>query len=215
MNQSKKTQAHIRYKNSAGLIVPGVTTILGILNKPALIIWANRLGLQGIDSTKYRDEAADIGTLAHHLVISHLQKAEPDTSDYSAIQIDQANNAFQNYLAWERGHIVKPLMVETPFVSEEKGFGGTIDFYGLVDDITTIIDFKTGSGFYPEHLYQVAAYGVLLKEAGHSIGQAILLRIGRTADEGFEEKAVYNLDRETHIFLHCLAIYKLQHDKPK
>lgn len=33
---------------------------------------ANRLGLQGIDSTKYTDKAAKIGTLIHAMVESHI-----------------------------------------------------------------------------------------------------------------------------------------------
>src|SRR5438093_1588565 len=34
------TASHTVYKNAAGKRVPGVTTILGILNKPALLKWA-------------------------------------------------------------------------------------------------------------------------------------------------------------------------------
>ena len=39
----KMVKAHIRYMNESGKRVPGVTTLIGILNKPALvpgqIIW--------------------------------------------------------------------------------------------------------------------------------------------------------------------------------
>ena len=41
-------RAHQRYKIEDGTIVPGVTTVVGILNKPALVPWANKLGLEGI-----------------------------------------------------------------------------------------------------------------------------------------------------------------------
>src|SRR5439155_21898181 len=53
-----KVKAHVRYYTSKGEQVPGVTTILSVLNKPALVSWANRMGLQGIDTHKYVDEAA-------------------------------------------------------------------------------------------------------------------------------------------------------------
>ncbi len=46
---AKRSKVHTRYKLKNGLLVPGVTTVTGVLDKPALIIWANRLGLQGID----------------------------------------------------------------------------------------------------------------------------------------------------------------------
>ncbi len=42
-----KTKIHTVYKAKAGERVPYVTTILGILNKPALIEWAWKLGTEG------------------------------------------------------------------------------------------------------------------------------------------------------------------------
>ena len=78
---SKKARAHTIYKLEDGTKVPGVTTVLGILNKPALVKWANNLGLQGIDSNKYRDEMADIGTLAHQMIVNYFNKVETDTTD--------------------------------------------------------------------------------------------------------------------------------------
>ena len=40
--------------------VPGVTTITGILDKPALKTWANKIGLQGIEIKKYVDSLAAV-----------------------------------------------------------------------------------------------------------------------------------------------------------
>ncbi|MBA7569795.1 hypothetical protein ES708_11536 [subsurface metagenome] len=68
-----KIAAHIIYRTRSGQSVPGVTTILSVLNKPALVPWANRMGLQGIDVAKYVDDKAAIGTLAHYLIISYPQ----------------------------------------------------------------------------------------------------------------------------------------------
>ena len=53
-----RAKPHTVYRTADGQRVPGVTTVLGILNKPALIKWANNLGLQGIDSATYVDETA-------------------------------------------------------------------------------------------------------------------------------------------------------------
>ena len=61
----KASRAHTRYYTTDGTLVPGSTTITGLLNKPALVKWANNLGLQGIDSSKYVDKAARVGTLIH------------------------------------------------------------------------------------------------------------------------------------------------------
>src|SRR4030042_6490702 len=113
-----KTNAHQRYKLKSGELVPGVTTVTNQLNKPALIIWANRLGLQGIDSNKFRDDKADIGTLAHEMILAHLSKRESETEDYSKNQIDAAENSFLSYLEWEKQHVIVPHLTEHQAVSE-------------------------------------------------------------------------------------------------
>ena len=69
---AKRAKAHTIYKLANGKRVPGVTTVLGIINKPALVKWANNLGLQGIDSTTYVDGTAKIGTLAHEMIQEYL-----------------------------------------------------------------------------------------------------------------------------------------------
>jgi hypothetical protein len=207
---STKVNAHIRYKTASGIPVPGVTTVLSVLSKPALIPWANRLGLQGIDSSKFVDEKAQVGTLAHYLVMCHFRGIEPDTSDYSAKQIDQAENSLLSFFEWEKPHAIKPILVEEPLVSDQHGYGGTVDLYGVIDGEPTLIDFKTGKGIYPEMRYQVAAYRQLLEEHGHQVSNARILRIGRDEDEGFEDQRMGDLKKEWEIFTHCLAIWRLQ-----
>ena len=215
MDKDIKAKAHTVYKATDGTRVPGVTTILGILNKPALIKWANNLGLQGIDSTKYRDEMADIGTLAHKMIVDYFNKAKTDTTDYSKNQIELAENCLLSFWEWEREHKIKVIMAEKTLVSEEFGFGGTIDCYCLLDDKPTLLDFKTGKAIYPEMFYQLAAYSQLLSEARHPIAVARILRIGRDNDEGFEERLVADTTKHLELFKHCLAIYNLQKEIKK
>jgi hypothetical protein len=166
-----KTKAHIRYKTKEGKIVPGVTTILGILNKPALIPWANRLGLEGIDVGKYVDDKAEIGTLAHALATDHLTGLETDTSHYDAHQIDKAENAALSFFSWLDKNQIEPLSVEAPFVSEELLFGGTVDIFGKLNGKQVLVDLKTGSGIWPEYGYQIAAYAKLLEEQGFKVDE--------------------------------------------
>ena len=206
----KKSKAHTIYKLEDGTKIPGVTTVLGILNKPALVIWANRLGLQGIDSTKYRDEMADIGTLSHKLILDYFNKVETDTSDYSANQIELAENCLLSFWAWEKEHKIEVVMAEVPMVSNVYKYGGTIDCYCKLDGKMTLLDFKTGKAIYPEMFYQLAAYQELLSETGALVENTRILRIGRDADEGFEEQLVDNLEKQFEIFEHCLAIYNLK-----
>ena len=210
VKEQKKTRVHTVYKLACGDRVPSVTTILGILNKPALLDWAWQMGTQGLDYKAVRDGAADVGSLAHYMILCYLRREEPDTSEYSAQTIERAENSLIKFWDWEKAHNLKPIMLETPLVSEGLGFGGTIDFFGLVDGQPTLVDFKTGKAVYPEFFYQLAAYEQLLTEAGQLIEVTRILRIGRTEDEGFEERTIGKLDRQWEIFLNCLKIYKLQ-----
>ena len=199
-----KSKAHQRYKLENGEGVPGVTTIIGQLNKPALIIWANRLGLQGIDSSKFRDDKADIGTLAHEMILAHLSKRKPETEDYSKNQIDAAENAFLSYLEWEKGHKIEPILTEKQLVSERYKYGGTLDFYGLVDGVLEVTDFKTGSGIYDEMWLQVSAYGNLVPGPTNRYR---ILNIPRTEDESFKEEVKTDLSLHFEAFLKLLDFY--------
>lgn len=204
-----KTKAHIRYKNQAGKRVPGVTTILSVLNKPALVKWANNLGLQGIDSTKYRDKMGDIGTLAHQMIMCHFLGKQCDMSEYSKDDIDKAENALLSFFEWEKNNKVDPILVEEPLVSEIYGYGGTIDLYAKLNGSPWLIDFKTSKALYSDMSHQVAAYQQLLNENSHLVGKVRILRIGRDESEGFEDKVIANLETHWKIFEHCLAIYQL------
>jgi hypothetical protein len=207
-----KSKAHQRYKNKDGVGVPGVTTITGQLgwNKQQLISWSNKLGLQGIESSKFRDDKADIGTLAHLIVTSHILGTKPDTKDYSANQISQAENCALSYFEWAKARKIEPILVETWMVSELYQYGGTPDFYGKVDGVFELIDYKSGKGIYPEYSIQVAAYRQLLIEAGKPVDKVRIINIPRSEDESFQEKIITNLDEAWQAFLALRTLYGLK-----
>lgn len=205
-----KTKAHQRYKLKDGTVVVGVTTPLGLLAKPALIPWSNKLGLASIDVTKYVDDKASIGTLAHDMILSHFKGIKPDVSDYSANQISAAENSFLSFLEWEKKYYIEPILTEAPLVSEQWRYGGTIDLYANFDGVPLLVDFKTGSGIYEEHFYQVAAYRTLLIENGYDCPSVKILNIPRTEDESFREETRSTFEYEWGIFQRCLEIYELK-----
>ena len=211
-----KVKAHIRYRLEDGTIVPGVTTITGsqiAWGQRALINWANRMGLSGIDTTKYTDDKADIGTLAHAMVTDWLLKQETDTSDYSKNQIDQAENAALSFYEWAKGKNIEPVLVEKPLISEKHRFGGTADIYAIVDGVIELIDLKTGSGIYEEMLVQVGGgYRQLLIENKYKVERVRILNIPRAEDERFIEQVIGTKQCEVawEIFLNCLANYQLR-----
>jgi hypothetical protein len=205
----KKLARHQRYKDSEGNYVVGVTTAIGVLDKPAFMYWAWNLGMQGIDYKKYRDDKADIGTLAHDMVLCHYKGTIPDTSEYSKNQIDNAETCFLKYLDWEKKHTIEPILLEAGLVSEKHKFGGTLDMYAMVDGVLSLVDFKTSKGIYSTNFYQLAAYKQLLEENGHKVDNSMILRIGRDDQEGFEVRQEKNLETELKVFLKCVDIYYL------
>ena len=207
-----KFRAHTQYKNKAGIPVPSVTTVIGILGKPNLITWANKMGLQGVDSNKYRDEMGVVGTLAHALISADLKGEKLVLSDFSQSQIDMANNCLRSYLKWREPKLLAPFVIESPLVSEEYQFGGTTDYYGLVDALETILDYKTGF-IGPEAYIQTCAYRHLLIENGHPVPQKItILGIPRTNDEKFQEVHYTDFTAGWECFKHLLGAYNYLKD---
>ncbi len=189
---AQRSRAHQRYRLTDGTIVPGVTTVLGIINKPQLVKWANNLGLQGIDSSKYVDETARIGTLAHEMIQEYLGGPKVDFSGFSPEQKDLAENAVLSFYEWEKQNVenFETFFIEKQFVSEQWRFGGTIDFFGKFNGRKWLVDFKTCKSLYVEHVFQTAAYWRLLVDAGHDVDGVRILRIGRSEDEGFDDKII-------------------------
>ena len=203
-------QIHTTYRTQDGQRVPSVTTYLGILNKPAIVHWAWELGVQGLDYRKVRDQAGDIGTLVHYLILCQLKGIEPDLSDYTQNDISSTTLPMGKYIAWLIGKVVHPILLETPLVSETYRYGGTPDFYGEVDGVLTLLDFKTSGAVYAENFHQLAAYKKLLEEHGHQVDTCKIIRVSKSKDEGFEEREAGDLDIHWEIFLACQRIYELQ-----
>ncbi len=203
-------KAHTRYELKDGTYVPGTTTITGTLNKPFLIGWANKLGLEGIDSTKYVDYLADIGTLTHYRVECYLKGVGAVYDDYTQKQIKASDIPFEKFLLWEKENEFEIIDSELALVSEKHRYGGTCDIYCMLNGKKTLMDIKTSKRCYPEHYMQVSAYTKLLIENGKDVESVKILRIGRNKNEGFGVIDPPKLNLYWKVFLHLLEIYKLQ-----
>jgi len=207
-----KSKAHTRYKLPDGSPAVGVTTVTGQLgwNKQILVNWANKKGLEGINTSKYVDDKAEIGTLAHKIVTDSLLGNTTCTDDYSMNQIRSAQNSADSFFNWAKGKKIEPILIEEPLVSEHYGFGGTPDIFARVDGINELIDLKTGAGIFPEMVIQVIGYKKLVEEHGHTVNKVRILNIPRSVGESFKEQVIENYDIAWKIFLNCLSIYNLK-----
>lgn len=204
-----KSKAHQRYELADGTKVPGVTTITGVMNKPALVIWANRLGLKGIDSSKYTDDLAGVGSLAHNIIECYLKKQEVDYSDYTPNQKSLAENAVLKFFSWEKENRFEVIKSELQMVSEKYKFGGCCDIYADLNGKKTLIDLKTSKAIFGEMHTQVSAYALLLEESGYPVEDVRILRVGRDETEGFDDVSIPLLKVHQERFLVCLQLYNL------
>ena len=210
----KRDRAHQTYHievDGKKVRVPGVTTITGVLDKPALKYWGNKIGLQGIDIKSYVDTRANMGTCAHDMVEAFLLGKEPYLDEFSKVEIDSAENSVLSFFEAIKGVDYKVLGVEMQLVSAAHRFGGTCDVYWLYNGAYRLTDLKTGKDIYPEMWTQVAAYRQLLIENGHPVDEVSIMNIPRAEDEAFKHETIDSGKMAVHweIFQHCRAIYEL------
>lgn len=205
----------IVYRNAAGKRLPSVTTILNVIAKPALVNYANELGLRGIKYGEQLDELAQIGTALHDMAQSCLTGSLPQTHNLSREQLDSAVVCFGKFLDWRETRDFEVVHAEHSMVSEVHQIGGTCD--AIVIDTSgdmEILDFKTGKGIYPDYLYQLAAYHQLALENGLDVKRAWLVRLGRTPDEGFQTACwgADDLSLGWDVFMAAKTLYKLEQE---
>lgn len=155
------------YKNSAGVKIPGTTTIIGRFKESGgLLQWAFKQGQSGA-ATLYeqRDEAAAAGTIAHDMIEAFiLSKPQPVVTADPTL-LEKASNAFKQFCEWQEQTKIEIIGTEQAYVSERHQFGGTIDAIGKdMKGRIVLLDWKTSNSVYQDYLIQLAAYALLLEE---------------------------------------------------
>lgn len=207
-----KTRAHQTYRLKDGTKVPGASTVAKIGDDPsALIHWAWTCGMNGQDYKKVREQAADIGTLAHFMVECHLRGQEPDTSEFSKADIDRAETAFMKFLEfWQTNGLTVSGEPEVQLVSEKYKYGGTLDLPATDrDGGLVLLDWKTSGAIYDTHLSQLAGYEGLWNEnhPDRPITRRAIVRIGKEDVGDFEYRWLADLSKHLEAFRAKAALY--------
>jgi hypothetical protein len=206
---AKNAYRHTQYRLKDDTLVPGITTVTKMLNPgEGIIIAANRLGLQGIDSGVHWKNLARLGSLAHKLIEHRLKDTDPteDLRDYTANELETARKCEAKFVAWVAQRQIKSLgpgTSEFQLVSEQYRYGGTGDWYVEVNGRLTYVDFKTGA-LYLEHELQGSANANSIVECRLGPGkveQIILLGLPRNDEEEFHEKVITDWSRQWRMFL--------------
>lgn len=207
------------YLNTGGDKLPSVTTILGrFKDSGPLLHWAfgqGKAAERGEIRRLYdkRDEAAEIGTVAHDMAEAHIHKIDPMAClRDSGLVEDHAHTAlqaFEMFERWEQIANVEWTHTEVPVVSERLQVGGTIDAVANVAGKLCIVDFKTSKGIYSDYFIQVAAYASMWEEMFHEPIQEIhILRFGKNRPD-FEHQFRLDWRKELKAFELMVELYGL------
>jgi hypothetical protein len=179
---------HTNYINQYGEYVPSVTTILKVINKEALLSWANSLGWKRKSVKKELTYASNIGTYVHDTIEKIILNESYDASSIYELETENerisALNALKSFKLWYSKHKddLEPLYIEKELVCDQ--FGGTADFIGLYKGKLIILDFKTSGNFYYTMFLQMAAYAYMYeKMTGEEIKDLIVLRLDKKHGE--------------------------------
>lgn len=172
-------------------LLPSVTTILKIVDKPMLDEWKietaldayikwPHLGKQNAieEMRKISRDAADLGSLIHAAIEQGFRGNRLGTTDMRIAHI------VRGFWQWYGTSGLSCEQAEHSFVNEVLGYTGTIDFEGTLNGEPVIIDFKTEeaeklsdfSYHEPEYPLQLAGYDL-------GVGQnrkRMTLKISRT-----------------------------------
>ena len=179
-----------------------------------------RLGKQKAHQ-KELAKAGEIGSQVHALIEWNLRRQlgqklgpEPEITDAAAW-------AFAGYEEWRASAGFRPKLIEHTVWSSRYGYAGTMDWYGDVDGLPCVGDWKTGKAIYGEAVLQNAAYIHALKEMGHvegSVGGCIVRLPKIESDPGIEVKIITpeEVDAAFVVFLNVFEVWKwMEADKPK
>lgn len=219
------------YKNpKTGKLVPSVTNVIGILDKPALPRWASletakaaaklKVSLPSMDDDdivstlkgapwQKADRAADRGTTIHEWLEKAMQGEQVPDLDGEALDYEQAAHG------WLDAFKPQPVVLECTMFAPS--YAGTADGIVTIDDQVWLIDFKTSKGLYESASLQLAALyacGIVANEdswmeAPH-IDRVAAVRIG--VDGQFEMREVVDLDKHAKAFRACLRVWEWKKD---
>ncbi len=210
-----------------GKTVDGVTSVLGIIAKPALVYWAAGKAAEFVDAnlpvnqpldevekkrlvegakTAHRSslkDAADIGTLFHEYVEKYIKGEKPTKPKNKMLKV-----ATENFHKWVDSNHVEFKSSERKILSLKHRYCGTCDFTAKVNGKNVVGDLKTSSGVWNEYWLQLAAYkGALLEEYPQfTIDHTLILRCGK--DGSFEVKELNDFETNFKAFLSALELYR-------
>jgi hypothetical protein len=218
---------------------PGVTGFLHVINKPALIGWAQKETLSLVEQALIRklgtDETSTIQMDRDWITdLMRDAKARPEKIKDDAASLGTNIHAIidklihgekvtypeayapavEAFQKWWKESGIELVLGDTKVASLKHGYGGSLDALGRRDGQFIILDWKTSNGIWPEMALQVAAYAQAFYETyGIYIQEGIIVRFGKKLPIDFEARKIGDLERSFAAFLAAKNL-KQSLDKP-
>jgi hypothetical protein len=240
------------YTHDDGSVIANPSSVLRLVNKPFLVKWAAKKATEFIEEEfqpyteynpveiarilrgakvaheEYSSDRMQIGTQVHAYVEQRikyelgLRKTQKRMPPSSMSDIYFACLAFEDFV-WR----YKPVWQDAERVvySRKNDHVGTTDAVCMIDGEFYIVDWKTGSGLYLEHAYQMASYLAALKEEEpekHAGTKRLLVRLSTNGkfvtywDEDIKKKLTGQGPEEDYEqFLRLLAVWRTIQQGPQ
>ena len=185
-----------------GVVIPSVTQVLGIIDKPFLKLWFGKLGTA--ECQRLLKEANATGTAVHEAIHQYLKGEMHDDFYYDYIS---------SFREWKEFHNFKPIVLEPPepLIDTNLGYQGTFDAVGRADEEMCICDWKTSSRISQEAPLQLAAYANLWNNGIHGTSLFVttgwIVRIDKKTKK-LDAKKFEHLDKIFPVFEACLKVWK-------
>lgn len=215
-----------------------VTGVLGVIAKPALIVWSAResanyfktqilrLGRGALDPAileqiateaagahrRKAKDAADLGTLCHKICEDIILGNEPEVVPQ---ELTEAVIAFKK---WRLASDFSIVTTEIAVASVEHRYGGRLDAVGYSKSRGGfgVIDIKTSRSlkFGNEYPYQVGGYAAALAEQyGVQVTWAEIIRLGKAAPFDSEACPITDMSAAISGFMAALALFRAEETK--
>jgi hypothetical protein len=192
----------------------GVTTVVGVLDKPYLLQWAVNQAVETVRERlasptpidevetenllknasfawrQKRDKAGDIGTITHKWIEDYI-RSKIEGKNYTPLLPENPviKKAAQQFMAWEQENVTRFVSTEQKVYSLKYNYAGTCDFIYIDQDNNFCLgDLKTSKHIYDTFPMQLAGYQYALEEESMTWKHAKPLK--------FHKSTIVKIDKE-------------------
>jgi len=203
--------------------LPGVTTIVRILDKPGLLQWAADEALSAISKVKEptpqdyeaarfawrdkRDKAGENGTNTHDLCEKWVRWCIQYHKGYpESMGMDGSLDPVRPFITWAIDNDIRFIDCEVVQYSEEHWYAGRFDLLYEFKGEIWLGDIKSSNGVYAEYFAQLGGYDIMCAERGVKVDHRAGLHLNK---DTCTVHPSYDQERDREFFLSCLRIYKI------